>query len=139
MGIILLPVCYELVQSKITLTDLLFGNLLILLSGAFCALDITLCKFVTGKVDPKRITQLVSFVGATFVLCIMVSFHVPFQVDLTQLPTIAVLGLFGTGMATFLFLTALKIIDTTRTALLIPPILRLGFFLQCPSCMNQLP
>ena len=118
MGIILLPVGYELIQSKMTLTDLLFGNLLILLSGAFCALDITLCKFVTGKVDPKRITQLVSFVGAAFVLCIMASFHIPFQVDLTQLPSIAVLGLLGTGMATFLFLTALKLIGTTRTVLL---------------------
>ena len=101
--IILLPVGYELVQSKMTLIDWLFVNLLILLSGVFCALDIT---------------QLVSFVGATFVLCIMVSFHVPFQVDLTQLPTIAVLGLLGTGMAAFLFLTALKLIGTTRTVLL---------------------
>ncbi len=117
-GIILLPIGYELTQSKLTITDLLFGNILILLSGVFCATDIILCKYVTGKLDPKRITQLTSFVGATFVLLIMVAFQVPFQVDLQQLPTIAMLGLFGTGFATFLFLVALKMIGTTRTVLL---------------------
>jgi len=118
MGIIFLPIGYELIQSKMTITDLLFGNLLILLSGVFCALDITLCKYVSGTVDPKRITQLVSFVGAIFVLCIMAVFQIPFQVDPVQLPSIAILGIFGTGIATFLFLTALKLIGTTRTVLL---------------------
>jgi Fe-S-cluster containining protein len=48
----------------------------------------------------------------------MVAFQVPFQVDLRQLPSIAMLGLFGTGFATFLFLAALKMIGTTRTVLL---------------------
>lgn len=118
MGIIFLPVGYELIQSKMAFTDLLYGNLLILLSGVFCALDITLCKYVSGKVDPKRITQLVSFVGAGFVLCAMAVLRVPFQVDPIQLPSIALLGIFGTGVATFLFLTALKLIGTTRTVLL---------------------
>ena len=118
VGIILLPFGYELVQSNMTISDLLFGNLLILLSGVFCALDITLCKYVTGKVDPKRITQLVSFVGAAFVLCVMGIAQIPFQVDLRQLPTIVILGFFGTGVATFLFLTALKLIGTTRSVLL---------------------
>jgi len=118
MGIIFLPIGYELIQSKMTITDLLFGNMLILLSGLFCALDITLCKYVSGAVDPKRITQLVSFVGAVFVLCIMAAFQIPFQVDPVQLPSIAILGIFGTGIATFLFLTALKLIGTTRTVLL---------------------
>ncbi len=117
-GIILLPIGYGLIQSKLTITDLLFGNILILLSGVFCATDIILCKYVTGKLDPKRITQLTSFVGAILVLMTMVAFQVPFQVDLRQLPSIAMLGLFGTGFATFLFLAALKMIGTTRTVLL---------------------
>jgi len=118
VGIIALPIGYELFQSHLSLTELLLGNLLILLSGAFCATDIILCRYVTGIVDPKRITQLTSFAGAAFVLITMVAFQVPFQVDFRQLPSIAMLGLFGTGFATFLFLAALKIIGTTRTVLL---------------------
>lgn len=117
-GIIVLPIGYELFQSHMSITDLILGNLLILLSGAFCATDIILCRYVTGIIDPKRITQLTSFAGAAFVLVAMAGFHVPFQVDLRQLPSIALLGLFGTGFATFLFLAALKIIGTTRTVLL---------------------
>ncbi|MHB8601538.1 MAG: EamA family transporter [Nitrosotalea sp.] len=118
IGIIVLPIGYELFQSHLSITELLWGNLLILLSGAFCATDIILCRYVTDTVDPKRITQLTSFAGAAFVLITMMTFQVPFQVDLRQLPSIAMLGLFGTGFATFLFLAALKIIGTTRTVLL---------------------
>ena len=118
IGIIALPFGYELYQSHVSITDLIMGNLLILLSGVFCATDVLLCRFVAGKVDTKRITQLVSFIGAGFVLTSMVAFHVPFQVDIMQLPSIALLGLFGTGFATFLFLAALKLIGTTRTVLL---------------------
>ncbi|HXU96073.1 MAG TPA: DMT family transporter, partial [Candidatus Nitrosotalea sp.] len=118
LGIIALPIGYELFQSHLSITELLLGNLLILLSGAFCATDIILCRYVTGIVDPKRITQLTSFAGAAFVLIAMAAFQVPFQVDFRQLPSIAMLGLFGTGFATFLFLAALKIIGTTRTVLL---------------------
>ncbi len=118
VGIIALPIGYDLFQSHLSITDLIMGNILIILSGAFCATDIILCRYITGKVDAKRITQLTSFVGAAFVLITMVAFQVPFHVDLRQLPSIAILGLFGTGFATFLFLAALKIIGTTRTVLL---------------------
>src|SRR6478736_1109351 len=70
-GIIALPIGYEFFQSHLSLTDLLLGNLLILLSGAFCAIDVILCRYVTDKVDAKRITQIVSFAGAAFVLTAM--------------------------------------------------------------------
>ena len=116
-GIIILPVGVEIIQSNLLPTNLLYGNLLILLSGVFYATDVTLCKFVTN-VDPKRITQLVSFVGAGVALFMIAMFQIPFTVNLMQLPSIILLGFFGTGMATFLFLISLKIIGTTRTILL---------------------
>jgi drug/metabolite transporter (DMT)-like permease/Fe-S-cluster containining protein len=116
-GIIILPVCYELIQSKLIPTNLLYGNLLVLLSGVFCAIDVTLCRYV-ANIDPKRVTQLVSFVGAGVALFMIAVFQIPFNVDLKQLPSIILLGFFGTGIATFLFLVALKLIGTTRTVLL---------------------
>jgi Fe-S-cluster containining protein/uncharacterized membrane protein len=97
---------------------LIFGNLLILLAGLFCAIDISLCRFVTNNVDPRRITQIVSFVGAGLMLLVMVISHTPFQVDLLQLPAIALLGIGGIGISTLLFLKALKLIGTIRTTLI---------------------
>ncbi|HXU94917.1 MAG TPA: DMT family transporter, partial [Candidatus Nitrosotalea sp.] len=46
-GIIALPIGYEFFQSHLSVTDLHLGNLLILLSGAFCAIDVVLCRYVT--------------------------------------------------------------------------------------------
>ena len=117
-GIIIVPIVYQLIESNLTFTQVLSGNILVLLSGVFCAFDITLCKYVSGKVDPKRITQIVSFVGAAAVIVAMIAFQVPFQVDIRQIPAIVLLGLFGTGVATLLFLSGLKLIGTTRTVLL---------------------
>lgn len=116
-GIIILPVFFEIFQSKLMPSNLMYGNLLVLLSGVFYAIDVTLCKYVTN-VDPKRITQLVSFTGAGVALFMIMMLQIPFKVDLIQLPSIIFLGFFGTGMATFLFLSSLKMIGTTRTILL---------------------
>src|SRR5215467_733200 len=118
VGIIVLPIIYQLIESHLSLTDVLFGNMLVLLSGVFYASDISLCKYVTGRVDPKRITQIVSFVGAAAMIIAMIIFQIPLQVDPRQIPAIILLGLFGTGVATLLFLNGLKLIGTTRTVLL---------------------
>ncbi len=118
LGIILLPMAYEIFNSQLTRSDLLVGNLLILLSGVFYAVDISLCKYISGIVDPKRITQLVSFVGAGFAIFLLLVLQIPIEVNYSQLPSIALLGLFGTGVATFFFLTGLKLIGAMRTVLL---------------------
>ena len=117
-GIILLPVGYDLYNNGMVLTDLVFGNLLIILSGVFVAIDINLCRYVSNKIGPKKITQVVSFVGAGFAFGLIVAFQVPFDVSVAHLPGIAIIGIFGTGMATFFFLIALRLIGTVRTVLL---------------------
>jgi drug/metabolite transporter (DMT)-like permease/Fe-S-cluster containining protein len=117
-GIILLPVGYDLYRNGMVLTQLVFGDLLILLSGIFVATDINLCRYVSDKIGPKKITQIVSFVGAGFAFSLMMIFQIPFEVDPQHIPSIAIIGLFGTGMSTFLFLIALKLIGTVRTVLL---------------------
>jgi len=117
-GIILLPVGYDLYNNGMVLTDLVFGNLLIILSGVFVAIDINLCRYVSNKIGPKKITQIVSFVGAGFAFGLIAAFQIPFDVSVTHLPGIAIIGIFGTGMATFFFLIALRLIGTVRTVLL---------------------
>lgn len=117
-GVILLPVGYELYLNGMVFTELVFGNLLILLSGALVALDVNLCRYVSGKFGPKKITQIVSFVGAAFAFGLILIFQVPFDINPEQLPSIAIIGLFGTGLATYFFLVALRLIGTVRTVLL---------------------
>jgi len=117
-GIILLPVVYDLYNNGMVLTDLVFGNLLIILSGVFVAIDINLCRYVNRKIGPKKITQVVSFVGAGFAFGLIAIFQIPFDVSVAHLPGIAIIGIFGTGMATFFFLIALRLIGTVRTVLL---------------------
>ena len=117
-GIILLPIGYDLYNNGVILTDLVFGNLLIILSGVFFALDVNLCRYVSSKIGPKKITQIVSFVGAGFAFGLIAAFQIPFDVSVAHLPGIAIIGIFGTGMATFFFLIALRLIGTVRTVLL---------------------
>lgn len=117
-GIILLPVGYDLYKNGMVLTDLAFGNLLIILSGIFVAIDINLCRYVSSKIGPKKITQIVSFVGAAFAFGLIIALQIPFDVSLAHLPGIAIIGIFGTGMSTFFFLIALRLIGTVRTVLL---------------------
>ena len=117
-GIILLPIGYDLYTTGLVFTDLVFGDILLILSGVFVALDINLCRYITHKLGPKKITQWVSFIGAGFAFLMVLVFQIPFNIEIQQLPSIVIIGLFGTGMTTFLFLIALRTIGTVRTMLL---------------------
>ena len=117
-GIILLPIGYDLYTTGLVITDLVFGDILLILSGVFVALDINLCRYITHKLGPRKITQWVSFIGAGFAFLLMIILQIPINIELQQLPSIAIIGLFGTGMTTFLFLIALRVIGTVRTMLL---------------------
>jgi drug/metabolite transporter (DMT)-like permease len=117
-GVVLLPLGYDLYQNGMVMTDLVFGDLLILLSGLFYALDINMCKYVSDRLDAKKITQIASFVGGGFALFLILIFQIPFEISLSHIPNIAVIGIFGTGISTFFFLIALRLIGAVRTILL---------------------
>ena len=127
-GIVLLPLGYDLYNSGFVFTNLVFGNLLIIFSGAFYALDYNLCKYVSNKIDAKRITQLASFASGGFALCLIFIFQIPFEVNVSQLPRIIVIGLFGTGVATFFFINSLRLIGAIRTVLIFSSTTVFGIF-----------
>lgn len=118
VGIALLPVANDLYQNGMVLNELVFGDLLILLSGLFYAIDINLSRYVTSKMDARRITQLGSFSAATIALGAVAIFQIPFEVSLSQIPSIVIIGIFGIGIATFFFYTSLKLIGAIRTVLI---------------------
>lgn len=118
VGMVVIPVGIDLHQNGFMFSDLVFGDMLILLSGLFYALDINLCKYVSKRLDAKRITQITSFVSGGFALGLMLAFNIPFNVDWSQVPSIVVLSIIGTGLAAFFFIIALRLIGAVRSLLL---------------------
>jgi len=118
IGMIILPVTYDLYENDMSMSSLLLGDILIILSGLFYAIDVNLCKYVSNKIDAKRITQITSFASGIFALFILVIFDIPFNVNLNDIPMISILAFAGTGIATLFFVMALKLLGGVRTILL---------------------
>lgn len=117
-GMMVLPILYDFYVNGMMITDLVLGDLLIIMSGAFYALDVMLCRHLSDKIDSKRITQLVSSVSGTCAVAALVAFNIPFEVQPVQLGPIALFAIGGTGISTILFLLSLRLIGGVRTVLL---------------------
>jgi drug/metabolite transporter (DMT)-like permease len=118
LGMVIIPVGIDLYENGFTLSNIVLGDFLILISGLFYAFDINLCKYVAKRLDAKRITQISSLVSGTFALGFMLMFNVPFNVEWAQVPNIVLLSIIGTGLPAFLFIIALRLIGAIRTLLI---------------------
>ncbi|HSB56862.1 MAG TPA: DMT family transporter [Nitrosopumilaceae archaeon] len=118
IGASIIPIGYDLYQHEMNLTGLVFGDLLILLAGLFYAIDINMCKHVSDRINAKKITQISSFAGGGFALFLILVFQIPFNVSISHIPNIAIIGIFGTGLSTYFFIMALRSIGAVRTILL---------------------
>ena len=118
VGMIALPISYDLYESDIGMSSLLMGDILIIFSGLLYAIDVNICKYVSDKIDAKRVTQITSFASGIFALSIIVAFNIPFDVDLADMPMISLLSFVGTGIATLFFVIALRLLGGIRTILL---------------------
>jgi len=118
IGMMLIPIADDLYQHNFRLSNLVIGDALIIFSGLLYAIDITLCKYIAEKFDIKRITQIVSFICAAITISIIGIFQIPFNVNFTQLPSIFIISILGTGMSTIFFLMGLRLVGAVRTVLL---------------------
>jgi len=118
IGMVVLPIGYDFYNNGITMTKLVFGDILLLLAGFFWALDINISNHVSDRLGSQRITQLASFVAGLFALSLILIFQIPFKIDFIHMPTIAIIGIISIGMSTALFITGLKLIGAVRTILI---------------------
>lgn len=118
IGMMIIPIGNDLMTNDFTIGSLITGDLLIILSGLICAVDITLCKYLGDKFDVKKTVQVISFVSAAITISLIVMFEIPMDFDLMQLPGILFMSIIGTGMSTLFFLMGLKLIGAVRTVLL---------------------
>jgi drug/metabolite transporter (DMT)-like permease len=118
IGMVILPIGYDFYSNGITVTKLVFGDVLLLLAGLFWALDINMSHHISSKLGSQRITQLASFLAGLFALCLILGFQIPIKIDITHMPSIAIIGIVSIGMSTALFITGLKLIGAVRTILI---------------------
>jgi len=118
VGMVALPVGYDIYTHGISMSKLVIGDILLLLAGLFWALDINMSNYVSDRLGSQRITQLASFAAGLFALTLIAIFQVPFNLDWSHIPTIALIGIVSIGMSTALFITGLKLIGAVRTILI---------------------
>ncbi len=118
VGIIALPITYELYKNDLNMSSFLLGDILIILSGLFYAIDVNLSKYVSDKIDAKRITQITSFASGLFALLITAILDIPFNINLNDIVPTSFLAFAGTGIATLFFVMALKLLGGVKMILL---------------------
>ena len=118
IGMVALPIGYDLYSNGLIMTKLIIGDFLLLLAGFFWALDINMSKHVSERVGSQRITQLASFMAAAFALGLIVILQIKVDINPLQIPPIAAIGIVSIGLSTALFVTGLKLIGAVRTILI---------------------
>ena len=118
LGVVVLPVGYDFYQNGMVFTNLVMGDMLIILGGFFFSISNIIAKYVSENIDARRITQISSFVAAGFGLLVILNFNISFEVSLEQLPTIVAMGILDVGLATLLFIIALRTIGAIKTILI---------------------
>ena len=116
-GVMVIPVVYDMSHAGMVMTELLFGDILIIISGLFLAIDVNLYKFVSNKISSYRIMQLYSFSGGLLALGVIFVLDMPTEVTWDQMIPIILVSILGVGLPTMFFLIAIRLIGPVKTIL----------------------
>jgi drug/metabolite transporter (DMT)-like permease len=103
---------------RLTLTESLLGNVLIVTACLFWGIDNNLSKFLSEKQDLTLITALKCFTGGTILLLLGWALGLSFRVPLSALPFLVTVGAFSIGFSIFFFLLALRGIGAMKTGVI---------------------
>jgi drug/metabolite transporter (DMT)-like permease len=101
--------------QKLTLTEDIAGNLLIVGACLFWGIDNNLSRFLSKKRDIILVTGLKCFIGGLALLAIAFVIGVPFSIPLISIPYLLSVGAFSIAFSILLFLFALRKIGSMRT------------------------
>jgi len=104
--------------QKLTLTQNIIGNLLIIGACFFWGIDNNLSKFLSQKRDIIIVTGLKCFIGGLALLSISFLLGLSFSIPLISLPYILFVGAFSIAFSLLFFLFALRKIGTIRTGVI---------------------
>lgn len=101
--------------QKLTITENIAGNLLIVGACLFWGIDNNLSRFLSKKRDIILITGLKCFIGGLALLAVAFVIGVPFSIPLISIPYLLSAGAFSIAFSILLFLFALRKIGSMRT------------------------
>jgi len=104
--------------QKLTLTENIAGNLLIVGACLFWGIDNNLSRFLSKKRDIILITGLKCFIGGLALLLIAFAVGVPLDIPLISVPYLMSAGAFSIAFSILLFLFALRKIGSMRTGVI---------------------
>jgi drug/metabolite transporter (DMT)-like permease len=113
VGIVIITTDMKFLVSAFDIQNV--GNVLIIGSTVFWALDNNIGKILSTKLDAARIVQLKSIIGGSILLLVVFLFKIPIDVQVDHIPNILILGAAGFGGSIFLFIHGLKRIGTVKT------------------------
>lgn len=103
---------------KLTLTQSLYGNILIVTACLFWGIDNSLSKFLSKKEDIILITALKCLAGGTILLLLSLALRLEFQISLFVFPYLITVGAFSIGFSILFFLLGLREIGAMRTGVI---------------------
>jgi drug/metabolite transporter (DMT)-like permease len=104
--------------QKLTLTENIAGNLLIIGACLFWGIDNNLSKFLSKKRDIILVTGLKCFIGGLALLIIAFFLGISFNIPLIAMPYLLSIGAFSIAFSILLFLFALRKIGSMRTGVI---------------------
>src|SRR5215213_9316706 len=107
-------------QTSNSFLELNIGNIMIVGSTLFWALDNNISKIISKTIHIPKIIVLKSLIGGSllFILTVIIFGIEEFKVDLIHIPYLLFAGSLGFGASLFFFLHSLKRIGTVKTILL---------------------
>ncbi len=104
--------------QKLTLSENLYGNLLIVGACLFWGIDNNLSKFLSRKRDIIVVTGLKCFIGGSALLAVSSLLGFNFRVPLVSVPYILFVGAFSIAFSILFFLFGLRKIGSMRTSVI---------------------
>jgi drug/metabolite transporter (DMT)-like permease len=104
--------------QRLSLTENIFGNLLIIGACLFWGIDNNLSRFLSKKRDIILVTGLKCFIGGLALLIISFLAGIDFSIPLTSLPYLLSVGALSIAFSILLFLFALRKIGSMRTGVI---------------------
>jgi len=122
LAILLVIIGVSIITTNLSFSRELFrldlGNLLVLCSTLFWAMDNNVSKLITSRVPIDRIVFTKSIIGGGVLFIIVTLSGISLDIKNEQVPNILFLGILGFGGSLFFFLQSLKFIGTVRTILI---------------------
>lgn len=123
MGILLLLLGVVILTTnagfqRLTLTEQLYGNMLIVGACLFWGIDNNLSRFLSKKRDIVMVTGLKCFIGGIILLAMSQILGIGFSVPIVSLPYLLTVGASSIALSIMLFLFALREIGAMRTGVI---------------------